>query len=346
MRSFRLACLALLTLTIPAVAAELLPANRPITDVIDHYVDARLAKAGVTPAVQADDYNLVRRLMLDLVGRIPTPRETREYVESTDPHKREQLVDRLMASPEFTRFQAIQFQSMLAGPKSRGDGLREYLTRAIGENRHWDQIFRELLLPNDNDPKTKGASEYLKSRMTDIDRMTIDVSVAFFGVNVSCCPVPRSSACQRLEAGTLLRHEVVLRPQLRQRRLPRRARLRRRQIQAAARPGDDGQDDVLDRNPSGRRTESADQGPGEKPNASDSTSTRRRRRPRRRRRSALGRSSSKSHCNRRNRSFSRGRSSIVCGIAFLVTGWSCRSTRCTARTSRAIRSCSPGWPAT
>ena len=179
--------LATLILTLSASAAEILPPDRPISEAIDHYVDARLSKAGVTPAGQIDDYNLIRRLTLDLVGRIPTSRESREFVESSDPKKREQLVDRLMASPEFIRFQAMQFESMLAGPRSRrGGGLHEYLVRAIGENRPWDQIFRELLLPNDNDPKTKGASDYLKSRLKDIDRMTIDVSVAFFGVNVSC----------------------------------------------------------------------------------------------------------------------------------------------------------------
>ncbi len=187
MRSLRVVSIAALLLTLPAEAAELLPPTRPIPEVIDHYVDAKLAKAHITPAAQADDYNLIRRLTLDLVGRIPTPRESREYAESHDSSKREQLVDRLMASPEFVRFQATQFETMLAAPRKRsGSGLHEYLTRAIGENRPWDQIFRELLLPNDNNPKTKGASDYLKSRLVDIDRMTIDVSVAFFGVNVSC----------------------------------------------------------------------------------------------------------------------------------------------------------------
>lgn len=187
MRSFRLALLAAMTLALPASAAELLPPDRPVAEVIDHYVDARLATAGVTPAAQVDDYNLIRRLTLDLIGRIPTPRETREFVESSDPRKREQLVDRLTGSPAFVRFQAIQFEAMLAGPNSRGgSGLRDYLTRALGDNRPWDQVFRELLLPNEDDPKTKGSSEYLKAKMSDIDKMTVEVSVAFFGVNVSC----------------------------------------------------------------------------------------------------------------------------------------------------------------
>src|SRR5262245_12845297 len=187
MRSRRLALLALFVAACVA-RADLLPADRPIHEVIDHYVDAKLAKVKTTSAPQVDDVTLIRRLMLDLVGRIPTPAETRSFVESTDPQKREKLVDRLMASPGFVRHQANQFEAMLAGPNSRGGGggLRDYLARAVGESRPWDQVFRELLLPDEDDPKTKGSSDFLRSRVSDIDRVTIDVSVVFFGVNVSC----------------------------------------------------------------------------------------------------------------------------------------------------------------
>jgi hypothetical protein len=43
-----------------------------------------------------------------------------------------------------------------------------------------------MLIANESDAKTKGASEFVKSRVSDLDRLTNDVSVLFFGVNVSC----------------------------------------------------------------------------------------------------------------------------------------------------------------
>src|SRR2546423_2634141 len=136
MRWFSPTFLVLLLVASIAPAAELLPSDKPIAEAIDHYVDAKLRAANTTPALQADDYTLIRRLTLDLVGRIPTPAESKAYVESNDPHKREKLVDRLMASPAFVRFQANQFEAMLAGPNGKGGngGLPEYLLRAIGEN--------------------------------------------------------------------------------------------------------------------------------------------------------------------------------------------------------------------
>ena len=188
MRLTRLVLATLLLSACAARSAELLPPDRPVPAVIDHYVAAKLKTANVSPAPQADDYTLVRRLTLDLVGRIPTPAESRAYVESNDPQKREKLVDRLMASPAFVRHQANQFEAMMAGPSTRGGsgGLREYLVKAVGENRPWDQVFRELLIASDADSKTKGSSEFVRSRVSDLDRLTNDVSVLFFGVNVSC----------------------------------------------------------------------------------------------------------------------------------------------------------------
>jgi hypothetical protein len=191
MRTLRpLLAAAVLALPGAARADDLLPADRPIPAVIDHHIDALLKADGITPAPPADDATLVRRLTLDLVGRIPTTAEADAYVASSEPDKRAKLVDRLMASPAFVRFQAVQFDVMLnstvAGGDRRRGGVADYLQTALRDGKTWDRIFRELMLPDDADPKQKGAAEYLRTRVMDLDRVTNDVSVAFFGVNVSC----------------------------------------------------------------------------------------------------------------------------------------------------------------
>ena len=53
-------------------AGELLPPDRPLGEVIDHYIAARFAAEQVTPAPLASDTTVLRRTMLDLVGRGPT----------------------------------------------------------------------------------------------------------------------------------------------------------------------------------------------------------------------------------------------------------------------------------
>ncbi len=167
-----------------AAADDLLPADKPMEEVVDHYLDAKLAAEGVKAAPATDDANLIRRLTLDLVGRIPTPAETRAFVESTEADKRVKLVDRLMASPGFVWHQANELDSMMMAG-SRGS-LREYLRRALKADTSWDQIFREVLLADESDASRKGVSEFLKQRVRDVDRLTNDVSTTFFGVNVAC----------------------------------------------------------------------------------------------------------------------------------------------------------------
>ncbi len=165
-------------------AAELLPVDKPIAEAIDHYVDAKLDTVNLKPAPQANDANLVRRLMLDLAGRIPAPIEAKQFIDSTDTDKRVQVVDRLMATPEFVDHMANRFDVMLMS--DTGASVRDYLKTAFEENRSWDRVFRELLLPDQKDEKLKTAAEFVKRRANDADQLTVDVSSMFFGVNVSC----------------------------------------------------------------------------------------------------------------------------------------------------------------
>lgn len=165
-------------------AEELLPASKPIPEVVDHYVQALQKEEGVTPTDIINDGQYLRRVMLDLLGRIPTLTEQQTFSNSQDPNKRQQLVDRLLNSPAFLRHQVRELDRILMdGTKG---SLREYLTLALKDNRSWDRIFRELMLPDQKNDSQKGSVEFLKQRVRDVDLMTNQISVVFFGVNVSC----------------------------------------------------------------------------------------------------------------------------------------------------------------
>lgn len=178
-------CLAVIP---PALAADLLPADRPIAEVIDHYVSAKLKEAGVTPAPPADEATIVRRLTLDLAGRIPTPAEVQAYLQSQDPQKRAQLIEQLMASPWYVRHAAIEFNTMLRGPDLTGPDLRPYLLAAFKENRPWDQMFREMMGVAEAAHKPEA---FVLQRLKDPDVLTRDVSSLFFGINISCAQCHR-----------------------------------------------------------------------------------------------------------------------------------------------------------
>ena len=89
-----------------------------------------------------------------------------------------------MAAPGFVRHQVTEFDWLLT--EGQGTGFRDYLTRAISEGRRWDRIFKEVITGEAAAPETKGADAFLRSRAKDLDKLVTDVSVRFFGVNISC----------------------------------------------------------------------------------------------------------------------------------------------------------------
>jgi Protein of unknown function (DUF1549)/Protein of unknown function (DUF1553) len=171
---------------------DLLPADRSIEQAVDYYMDARLKKEGVTPTPAADDAAILRRLTLDLNGRVPTVGEMQEYLADSSADKKARLVDRLLASPAFARHNAQSFYAFMhyaegrPGKGNKGIPLYDYLLSSMNENRGWDRIFRDMMVPNENDKSTWGAADFLKARVKDPNKLTIDTSVVFFGVNVSC----------------------------------------------------------------------------------------------------------------------------------------------------------------
>ena len=172
------------TCALRSEAEDLLPADTPIETVIDHYVDSALQQASAIAAPRADDAALLRRTTLDLAGRIPTPHEAKSYGQNTDANKRAALVDRLLNNDAYARHQANAFDAMLMLGASAN--LRDYLAKAFAENRPWDKMFREMILGLDDDMEQKTAIQYVRSRVKDIDQLTVKASVDFFGVNISC----------------------------------------------------------------------------------------------------------------------------------------------------------------
>lgn len=167
--------------------AELPPANLPIQTVIDSCIQDDLAAKSIVPAAPAIDAVLLRRTTLDLAGRIPTLTELVDFEQQSPSEKREKLVDRLLASPDFALHQRNEWDSVyLPQGRESSNEWRDYLWRAALEGRPWDQMFADMLAAKDDDVDRRGALQFVKARARDIDDLTNDTSILFFGVNVSC----------------------------------------------------------------------------------------------------------------------------------------------------------------
>jgi len=65
------------------------------------FILSRLEQAGLTPAPEANPYQLVRRVYLDLTGLPPTPVQADAYVNDTRSDAYERLVDQLLNAPGY-----------------------------------------------------------------------------------------------------------------------------------------------------------------------------------------------------------------------------------------------------
>jgi len=172
--------------TVANAEEELLAPETPIAESIDHYIDATLAKEEITPSPPIRDAAFLRRVTLDLAGRIPTLHEQGAYLSSDDPGKKQKLVDRLLASPDFDFHQRNRLDELLLAPIKKNNEWREYLLRSVQQNKPWDQMFREMMLADGSDEETKAAKEFLAGRVKDVNKMTNDTSKLFFGVSINC----------------------------------------------------------------------------------------------------------------------------------------------------------------
>jgi hypothetical protein len=170
----------------PVMADDLLGPETAVSVAVDTYIDQRLEARGITAGPAADDATVLRRTTLDLAGRIPTAKEQQWYFDLPAAERREALVDRLMKSPDFDFHLRNSLDEMLL-PNRRNDGeFRDYLLWAITTQRPWDQMFRDMILARQADGPEKGATQFVASRINNLDDMTNDTAVLFFGVNVSC----------------------------------------------------------------------------------------------------------------------------------------------------------------
>src|SRR5262249_31936916 len=68
---------------------------------IDSYIFADFQANSITPAPKTTDWEFIRRVTLDLTGRIPSPDRVLVFVADTSSDKRAKLIDELLAKPEW-----------------------------------------------------------------------------------------------------------------------------------------------------------------------------------------------------------------------------------------------------
>jgi hypothetical protein len=149
--------------------------------------------AGQQPAPLADDAEFLRRIWLDLAGRIPTSDETRHFLDDTDPGKRSRMIEQLLAAPTYAQRMQELFHVVLMERRGEHEKWKQYLHNAFELNKPWDQMVSEVLNPDSQDENRRGAAFFYAKRIEangqnpiDHPGLTRDVGRLFLGADLQC----------------------------------------------------------------------------------------------------------------------------------------------------------------
>jgi nucleoside diphosphate kinase len=174
---------------------------------IDQYIFQAIADANVQPAAKTSDYEFLRRVTLDLTGRIPTAVQVQTFVADTTPDKRAKLVDSLMTSQawvdKWTMYYGDLFQNgvqkTVSGTPLFNEGRNAFniwIRNALSNNMPYDQMARALITAtgsNTYDPAQGPLNWVVGGRITGgpvqdtQDQLAANVADTFLGLaNMNC----------------------------------------------------------------------------------------------------------------------------------------------------------------
>lgn len=156
---------------------------------VDAAVFEKLKQLQILPSDLCSDDEFLRRVTLDLTGRLPTADEARVFLADKSGSQRATLVERLLDSDEFASFWALKWGDVLRSnsKKLKTAGVhkfRQWIYESIRNDKPLDQFARELLTANGSVFENPPANFWRASR--DPLDATETTAQLFLGVRIQC----------------------------------------------------------------------------------------------------------------------------------------------------------------
>jgi hypothetical protein len=181
---------------------------------VDAFVLDKLREQGLSPTGTADRRTLLRRVFFDLTGLPPPPAEVEAFASSTAPDAYAQLIERLLASPQYGERWGQHWLDVVRFAETEGFEYdrhlhhawryRDYVIRSFQEDKPYDQFLREQLAGDELSPikddariavgflrfgpirRNAGNADVAFSRNEVLTEMTDTVGVALLSMTVGC----------------------------------------------------------------------------------------------------------------------------------------------------------------
>jgi hypothetical protein len=158
---------------------------------IDEFAVAKWKKLGLRPSGDADDATFLRRVTIDVCGRLPTPTEVRGFLADPAPDRRSKAIDRLLDSADYPAYFALRWGSILrnsnlAGSDRAAYAFHDWIKDMIARNRPYDEFVRGIIAAAGEWQDAPAINWYWQNRDDQLHQVTADTAQIFLGVRLQC----------------------------------------------------------------------------------------------------------------------------------------------------------------
>ena len=162
----------------------------PARNFIDELVFAKLKTIGMPPSDVCDDATFLRRVTVDVAGRLPTADEARQFLADTDAAKRDKWIDRLLESTDYADYFAGKWSAILRNKRSKPTDVRatfafhDWVRDSLLTNKPYDQFVREVVAASGEVTQNPAVGWYREVKSAD-DQLK-DAAQLFLGLRLQC----------------------------------------------------------------------------------------------------------------------------------------------------------------
>jgi hypothetical protein len=180
---------AVFRLTIPIEPSGSTAFTFPANNFIDDHIVAKWRAMGLVPSGPCTDGEFLRRVRLDLNGKLPTPEEVRAFLDDPAPDKRTRLVDRCLDDPDYAAYFAMRWSSLLrntAMSQPAAYAFHNWIQDTIAENRPYDELVRGIVAASGEWPDAPAVYWYANLGDEPLHQATADTAQLFLGLRLQC----------------------------------------------------------------------------------------------------------------------------------------------------------------
>lgn len=156
---------------------------------LDRHIESKLKQEGIKPSKQSKDAEFLRRLHLDLTGKIPTIEEVQDFLKDRSKDKREKKIKQLIRSERYLDYWSSIWVKWLVGrsnlDRDHRMELQTWVRDALANNMPYNQFVKKLLSA-EGDVRQNGAGNFfVRYEASPID-LTAQICRLFLGIPMQC----------------------------------------------------------------------------------------------------------------------------------------------------------------